>query len=152
MESLAEAVDAVICEVALTDEKHGKTPEQVDSRKRFIAGASMGMVNFPWLTMSAAELTAFPCFQVASPHCCIQCKSPLPIRPYVTRSNAERPDSSQYPPAPVSEAAATAGIRNSLNGLRRPKINGAMLLCPMLEIAPVSCDMHLSTIAIWSFC
>lgn len=42
MESLAEAVDAVICEVALTDEKHGKTPEEVDSRKRFVAGASMG--------------------------------------------------------------------------------------------------------------
>lgn len=42
MESLAEAVDAVICEVALTDEKHGKTAEEVDSRKRFIAGASMG--------------------------------------------------------------------------------------------------------------
>ena len=44
MESLAEAVDAVICEVALTDEKHGKTPEEVDSRKRFVAGASMGVL------------------------------------------------------------------------------------------------------------
>lgn len=42
MESLAEAVDAVICEVALKDEEHGKTAEEVDSRKRFIAGASMG--------------------------------------------------------------------------------------------------------------
>ena len=39
---------------------------------------------------------------------------------------------------PVSEAVATAGIRNPLNGLKRPKIHGAMLLCPMLEIAPVS--------------
>lgn len=38
----------------------------------------------------------------------------------------------------MSEAAATAGIRNPLNGLKRPKIHGAMLLCPMLEIAPVS--------------
>jgi len=42
MEDLAEAIDAVICDVALVDEKHGKTSEEVDSRKRFIAGASMG--------------------------------------------------------------------------------------------------------------
>ncbi|KAK9897173.1 alpha/beta-hydrolase [Cystobasidium minutum MCA 4210] len=95
MESLAEAVDAVICEVALTDEKHGKTPEEVDSRKRFIAGASMGGFTALLYTI-------------------------------------------QYPPAPVSEAAATSGIRNPLNGLKRPKIHGAMLLCPMLEIAPES--------------
>lgn len=56
MESLAEAVDAVICEVALTDEKHGKTPEEVDSRKRFIAGASMGMYFASLQTLSQCGL------------------------------------------------------------------------------------------------
>jgi hypothetical protein len=48
MKDLAEAVDAVICDVALMDEKQGKTDEEVDSRKRFIAGASMGMCNTFW--------------------------------------------------------------------------------------------------------
>jgi S-formylglutathione hydrolase FrmB len=42
MESLAEAVDAVICDVALCDRNNGSTDEELDTRKRFIAGSSMG--------------------------------------------------------------------------------------------------------------
>lgn len=42
MEELAEGVDAVICDVALKDMKEGKSENDVDSRKRFICGASMG--------------------------------------------------------------------------------------------------------------
>lgn len=73
MESLAEAVDAVICEVALTDEKHGKTAEEVDSRKRFIAGASMGTQNIK----SGSEYNLTPprfLLQVDSQLCYIRCK------------------------------------------------------------------------------
>ena len=42
MEELAEGVDAVICDVAWKDMKEGKSENDVDSRKRFICGASMG--------------------------------------------------------------------------------------------------------------
>ena len=41
-ESLAAAVDAVICDVAERDRKQGQTQAQLDARKRFIAGSSMG--------------------------------------------------------------------------------------------------------------
>jgi dienelactone hydrolase len=43
MEEVAEGVDAVICDVALKDmERNGKTDGEIDARKLFIAGSSMG--------------------------------------------------------------------------------------------------------------
>lgn len=57
MEDLAEAVDAVICEVALKDEESGKSAEEVDSRKRFIAGASMGQSVVMHLKMRRTRTT-----------------------------------------------------------------------------------------------
>lgn len=43
MEDVAEGVDAVICDVALKDmERAGKTEAEIDARKLFIVGSSMG--------------------------------------------------------------------------------------------------------------
>lgn len=52
MGSLAEAVDAVICDMATHDRKEGCTDTDLDTRKRFIAGASMGGFTALYYTMS----------------------------------------------------------------------------------------------------
>ena len=43
----------------------------------------------------------------------------------------------QYSTAPAIDAARSDGIRKMENGLKRPTIDGALLLCPMLAISPV---------------
>lgn len=95
MTHLAEAVDAAVCDVALRDMQEGKSEADIDSRRRYICGASMG--GFTALYYSIL-----------------------------------------FPPAPTSEAAESAGIRKTFNGVKRPKITGAMFLCPMIEVAPES--------------
>lgn len=42
MDIIAQGIDAVICDVSVCDLRGGATQAEVDSRKRFIAGSSMG--------------------------------------------------------------------------------------------------------------
>lgn len=51
MESLEQGVDAVICDVAKLDRKKGASDEEINSRRRFIAGASMGGFTALFYTM-----------------------------------------------------------------------------------------------------
>ncbi|CAD6578558.1 MAG: hypothetical protein CYPHOPRED_000614 [Cyphobasidiales sp. Tagirdzhanova-0007] len=93
METLVDALDAVVCDVMMCDHSEGVIDAELDARKRFIAGSSMG--GFTALS-------------------------------YLI----------QYSTAPAIDAARSDGIRKMENGLKRPTIDGALLLCPMLAISP----------------
>lgn len=101
VDSLAAAVDAVICDVAYRDKKGGVSDRDLDSRKRYVVGMSMGGFTALFYTI-------------------------------------------QYPPKPISDAlddvhhTATGQAHEPILGRTRPKLNGAVLLCPMLEIAAES--------------